>query len=334
MEMSPKDHQGVVLKKADGKLVRVYAQACGENEQQWHFPRDLGTGMFKTEHLDSGISVTLSRCRINRGLYARVADLPGVFTLVFSLEGRSLNKNRQLKQGFELTKGMNCLYRFPARNMIREASGNQTLSAVVITIPEDRFMALAGDYPDLEETGIGMPGEFTFQTHISTPPMQQILHQIVQCRFHGLTRRLYLEAKALELLALKLETIWAPPAPPKKMSDAQVAAVLKVRNLLLADVCHPPSTHDLARAAGMSHPRLNRLFKTVFGCSPFELLRQKRLEWARDLVGATEMSMTEIAYATGYANSSHFSRAFFHRYGIQPSQYRKKTTRHPFYSLP
>lgn len=35
--------------------------------------------------------------------------------------------------------------------------------------------------------------------------MQIILHQIVNCPFHGLIKEIYLQAKCLELMALKLE---------------------------------------------------------------------------------------------------------------------------------
>ena len=328
----------VTVKNASGRLKPVHAQSLTGKERLWHLPSDMGQGVFKTEFMDSGLSLTHSRCRLNTELYAMVADVSDAYTLVFSLEGRSLNKNRCLKQGFEMTGGTNCLYRFPERKMVRESPKGQRLSAVVITIPESRLEAVAEEFSDREPPGgtAGNGREFIFQKNVSSPPMQQILHQIIQCRYHGRIRRLFLEGKALELLALKLEMIRTAriDVPKTGVSDDQMAGVLAARDLLLADICHPPTIHELARAAGMSHPRLGKLFKAVFGCSPFELLRNKRLEWARDLVAANEISMTQIAYETGYAGSSHFSKAFFERFGIQPSRYRKEVVSDPFYSLP
>ncbi len=54
--------------------------------------------------------------------------------------------------------------------------------------------------------------------------------------------------------------------------------VAQARGFLLKEIQNPPSISRVARAAGMSHPLLNRCFKRVFGCSVFEFLRKDRLE--------------------------------------------------------
>jgi AraC-like DNA-binding protein len=180
----------------------------------------------------------------------------------------------------------------------------------------------------------GRKEEFCFEKNANSPCMGKILEQILHCRFIGAARQFFIEGKALELIALKLDMVSGTPVPAEGINDDQMQGLLAARDLLFKDIQNPPSIHKLARAAGMSHPRLGKCFKSVFGCSPFELLRKKRLEWSLDLVRANEMSLTEIAYAAGYANSGHFSKAFLDYYGIQPSRYRKKKAGNPFYSLP
>ena len=322
------------------KLSPVRPSGIDGSRRTWRLPAGIGSGYFKTQHLPSGISLTVSHVQPDTGLHARLVDDTECFTMVFSLTGRAVNKNDFFKKGFELSAGSNCLYRFPDPELVREARGGQSLGAVVITIPPE-WLSNTGFFDSSVfgqrngETG-GSHGKdsFCFEKGISTPTMARVLEQIIDCRFQGPVRTFFLEAKALELVALKLDMISGTPLPVKGMTNRDMHGVLAARDLLLKDLRDPPSIRELARASGMSHPRLGKHFKSVFGCSPFEMLRMKRLEWSRELVAGNDMTLTEIAYETGYANSSHFSKAFLTHYGVQPSRYRKNKAGNPFYSMP
>ena len=220
--------------------------------------------------------------------------------------------------------------------MVREAAKGQSLGTIVVTFPLDRLSpnGLIDTAPS-PGTGKSEPDvPFWFHKNVNSPAMGRVLEQVLWCRFRGRVRRFFMESKALELVALKLDMISGTPIPSPGMSEQDMQGVLAARDMLLKDLGHPPSIHDLARTAGMSHPRLGKQFKSVFGCSPFEMLREKRLEWSKDLVGENDMNLTEIAHDTGFADSSHFSKAFLARYGIRPSRYRKEKAGDPFYSLP
>ena len=323
-----------------GALTSIHPAERSGNSITWRLPPELGSGHFKTECLPYGLTMTISRCRLNNGLYARLMDDTDDLALVFTLRGRSLNINSYFKQGVEMEAGFNCLCWFPDPETVRQAPKGECLEAVALTIPLDRLACSGLIEPtthSLWET-LKKPRErqdaFCFVKNINSPAMDYALTQILQCRYQGQARRLFLEAKALELFALKLNMLTEAPGQVEGVSGQLMQNILACRDLLLKDPRNPPSIHDLARAAGMSHPRLIKYFKIVFGCSPFELLRQKRLEWSLELVAADDLSLTEIAYAAGYANSSHFSKAFLDYYGIQPSRYRKETAGNPFYSLP
>lgn len=306
----------------------------------WSLPQKIGSGLFMTESLPSGLTMTLSSCKLKHGLHARLLPKTDCITLVFNISGRSVNKNSFFRQGFEVEPGFNCLYWFPDPELVREASKGENIEALVLNIPKNTLVESGPntvDSPDLQEELhelFGREDKYCFHKNVNSHAMSVVLEHIVNCRFQGRSRRLFLEAKALELLALKLDLISGTPKPAKGMSEQQMQGVLAARDLLLKDLRQPPSIHDLARTAGMSHPRLGKHFKSVFGCSPFELLRRKRLEWSLDMVRENTMSLTEIAYSAGYANSSHFSTAFLKYYGMQPSQYRKEKAGNLFYSIP
>lgn len=62
---------------------------------------------------------------------------------------------------------------------------------------------------------------------------------------------------------------------------ARVPRVPRVADMLLSDLCHPPSLERLAVAAGMSHTRLNRCFCKVCGQTVFAWLRDRPAAGAR-----------------------------------------------------
>nr|WP_275889145.1 AraC family transcriptional regulator [Desulfobulbus rhabdoformis] len=92
-----------------------------------------------------------------------------------------------------------------------------------------------------------------------------------------------------------------------------------VRDLLINNLDTPPSLKELARSAGMSHPKLNRCFKQVYGMTVFQYLRLERLNKAKNMLQKDGYSVTETALEVGYDSVSHFSQAYKRQFGTSPS---------------
>lgn len=88
----------------------------------------------------------------------------------------------------------------------------------------------------------------------------------------------------------------------------------------------PINCESLATLAGLSHRQLQRLFKQNFGVSPANYYLQLRLERGDDLLRKTSMDILDIAIATGFSSSSHFSRSYRRQYGLLPRARRKSIT--------
>lgn len=87
----------------------------------------------------------------------------------------------------------------------------------------------------------------------------------------------------------------------------------------------PLRLEQLARLADVSTRHLNRLFRNVLGRSAMAFYRDLRLDQARNLLVQSDLRLTEIALATGFANSAHFSSAFRTRFGMPPSSIRQRS---------
>ncbi len=78
---------------------------------------------------------------------------------------------------------------------------------------------------------------------------------------------------------------------------------------------------DIARVAGLSRTHFLRSFTRCFGQTPYQVLRQRRLEHAAELLRTRYGSVTDVALAVGYNNFSAFTRAFRAFHGMAPSMF-------------
>lgn len=81
---------------------------------------------------------------------------------------------------------------------------------------------------------------------------------------------------------------------------------------------------DLARIATMSEFHFSRMFKMVFGYSPYQYQIKLRMEKAKFGIENKDMMIQEIAQEVGYADIYVFSKAFKKFYGAFPSSYKIK----------
>ncbi|AUH63145.1 GlxA family transcriptional regulator [Paracoccus zhejiangensis] len=91
-----------------------------------------------------------------------------------------------------------------------------------------------------------------------------------------------------------------------------------------ANLEEPISPAKLAADAGMSTRQLERLFRRYLNRSPKRYYMETRLARARNLLMQTQMSMIEVALASGFSSPSHFSKCYRARYGSTP--YRERGT--------
>jgi AraC-like DNA-binding protein len=78
---------------------------------------------------------------------------------------------------------------------------------------------------------------------------------------------------------------------------------------------------NIAKVAGLSRTHFLRCFTQCFGQTPYQVLRQRRLERAAELLKDRATSVTAVALAVGYNNFSAFARAFRAFYGVSPSMF-------------
>lgn len=85
-----------------------------------------------------------------------------------------------------------------------------------------------------------------------------------------------------------------------------------------------PSLGEAAEAARLSKSRLCALIRQYTGTSFNALIREMRIEDARERLVLTDETIGQIAYSVGYNDEKYFLRAFKNSVGMTPSAYRLK----------
>ena len=62
-------------------------------------------------------------------------------------------------------------------------------------------------------------------------------------------------------------------------------------------------------------------FNRYLNITPVRYMNDLRLARGRSLLAETDMKVTEVAVACGYASTSHFSKSFRKKYGTSPYRF-------------
>ena len=77
----------------------------------------------------------------------------------------------------------------------------------------------------------------------------------------------------------------------------------------------------MASEVGMSKATLYKKVKAITGLTPHGLIKQFRLKRAAELLGNSELSITEVIYETGFNSRSYFYKSFHEMFHCQPKDY-------------
>lgn len=117
---------------------------------------------------------------------------------------------------------------------------------------------------------------------------------------------------------------------PRREQRSSIAKALSSRNPKVLEVLRAMYQHieeplpleQLAEQAGISRRQLERQFKQLLGEAPAMTYRNIRLDRARTLLMETDLSVMEVAMASGFNSGAVFSRHFKARYGETPYGHR------------
>jgi len=79
---------------------------------------------------------------------------------------------------------------------------------------------------------------------------------------------------------------------------------------------------EFAILCGRSLSSFKRDFKKQYGTTPSSWIKNKRLQYARELLLQSDLNVNEICFESGFINSSHFIRSFKTKYNLSPNKFK------------
>ena len=72
-----------------------------------------------------------------------------------------------------------------------------------------------------------------------------------------------------------------------------------------------------------SYPQLTRIFKKYMHCTITQYVNKTKLQYAKELLANTDMSLTEITNELHFESTSHFHSLFKKHFNVTPAEYRR-----------
>lgn len=247
-----------------------------------------------------------------------------VIRLHFGMKGNYSFSYQQLNRSFDLIGSHHNIMWSNGFDMVMQ---NKTLEIETfgIQFPKDLFIQYTQHASDqlkrfTEDIVSGRSSLFSERWAAIDPGIDQVIQQIIHCRYEGDLKKLFLLSKSIELLVLSADA-YRTSANQKETfikSSTDKEKIIAVRDLINERVSAPPNLSEIAKTVGLNEYKLKRGFKETFNTTVFGYLTEQRLHLAHRYLRDTQKTAAQIALELGYATPQHFNNAFKKKFGITP----------------
>ncbi len=299
------------------------------NRFKMELPSLPGRGRYEIDVFSSGLKLVVMHTELHHPIQIQKTVVEPIVGLGFCLAGKFGAYFMPSKPGLKIRAGQSGLFTFPKDVEITEHLPVDHMLRIYLMLEGDLLSSFTqGDEdnfsPVIKSLEKKRPNRVV---HATTALMRAVLYQILHCPYCGKAKHLYLESKAMELLSHKLAQLHPSfNCPGNELTRSDYDRIIHAAEVLVDNLDNPPNTKELARSVGLSGSKLNRCFRSVYGASPFEYLRNHRLQTAMQLLQSGEINVTEAALSVGYANLSYFSKAFKTMFGAPPGEFLHNST--------
>ncbi|MGB6298770.1 MAG: AraC family transcriptional regulator [Rivularia sp. (in: cyanobacteria)] len=291
------------------------------------YPQELGKGYYREIQLREGLELAIENNQLHDDLIVECPERQHPLEFFFQISGSSSDNSLWNNAGEYFFYGSGI-----APQEQSETSSKQKNLGINVHMKPEFFCSFFGE----DTSDIRKQLNYLFKNDNedyyycskgkTTAQMQVALQQILECPYEKITKRIFLESKVLELMALLIEQMHQPKSPKTgsyKFNSEDLERLHYAKEILQHSFENPPSLIELAHQVGLNDYKLKLGFRQVFQTTVFGYLQTYRMELAKELLAAKTMSVQQVARKVGYAHPGYFSAAFKRKYGVNPKSYQK-----------
>lgn len=279
--------------------------------------------------IQDGFRITLLDILPERTLRLKYEKDRAILNFGFILSGNYINRIKApglTGKGFSNQAGASGILYLPRQEGELILSGGIRMQVVHIHLSLPAFHDLfhteeAAIPKELQSVLSGsVDHAYAFRAGMS-PNIRWILERLLQGPSPGTPARLFYQGIALELMAGQIARANNRLPAAGQMSPGEQDRLIHARNLLIRDLTSPPCLKQLSRQTGLNMNKLQQGFQRLYGASVYQYLHRYRMQEANRIFHETDMNVTQAAFAVGYSNVSHFSRAYKKHFNILPKKH-------------
>lgn len=311
------------LSKVVGNHFSIVHPQVGCNETALH-------GDYQMLRLHSGLSVHTSDATALRDMTTIIEQQPGMTIMVFlagtvdaAIGGLPLDVGRS---GVEPVQGVMVSRARPDKFVRHTRKGDRVRKVNVTVTPKWLNECV---FENREEGDALLQFQDTHLSRFSWTASanlvslaEQMLNPPVR---HGLMHNLYLESRALDLVAEAFGAYAHASGQDEGhgLRPYDQRRLRQIEDYLDEHGHEAPTLAEIARNGGVSVSTLRRLFRAAHGTTVFDYLRNRGLQRARQALERDGVTVGQAAAIAGYGSAANFSTAFKRVFGMTPREARR-----------
>jgi len=131
-------------------------------------------------------------------------------------------------------------------------------------------------------------------------------------------------AQASSLLQVQVERTTARSPNNRALGGLTTWQIHRVSTFVDEHLEQPIRVEDMGQVLRLSVTYFRRAFRRSFGETPHAYLIRRRVDWARHLMLTSDMALSEVAQACGFADQAHLCSKFRQYVGASPASWRRE----------
>lgn len=296
-------------------------ELCGEGVSFYRMLSDYGSGSFQIIQFEDDAFLILIGDFTPKTTFEKIVETSDDYMEISQFETESSSFKIGGRRLNQVEKGIYCYINTQKKTYTYCEGGKPVRFTKVILFPKyfNTYLRLH----DANSTTLLDSARDYLLKNPNLPELNFVFQQIRDCQAEGHTLKIYLESKVMELLSLVVKGIEQEQKHISvKLDYKDIRNLKKTVTVMKNNLAAYPSGEELARIAGMSPARYQLAFRKHYGTSPYEYLKELRLNQALLLLKNSDYGIATIAAKVGYHNSGHFAKLFKKAYGLGPREYR------------